>query len=124
MLTELGAMLLDLIIDMHAWAAARPKHESEVAAQRLEQDIKALIEVEEQQGRFPSVLPPNRHSRACPCLAGRLLSLSKLCGMPTELFTSVKCPPRSLAHFATEKTRERLVEFITRMKTALAALAL
>ncbi|TFK73489.1 hypothetical protein BDN72DRAFT_834616 [Pluteus cervinus] len=67
---ELGAMLLDVILETHAWAAARPKRESEVAAERLEQDITALMETEKEQ----------------------------------------------------EKTRERLTQFIVRMKTALAAL--
>ncbi|PBK81141.1 hypothetical protein ARMGADRAFT_1020487 [Armillaria gallica] len=67
---ELSAMLLDVVLETHAWASARPKHESQVAVQKFEKKISQVMEVEKEQ----------------------------------------------------EQTRERLNEFVCRMKTALAAL--
>ncbi|KAG7448728.1 uncharacterized protein BT62DRAFT_929819 [Guyanagaster necrorhizus] len=67
---ELSAMLLDVILETHAWASARPKQESQVAVQKFEKKISQIMGVEKEQ----------------------------------------------------EQTRERLNEFVSRMKTALAAL--
>ncbi|TFK34461.1 hypothetical protein BDQ12DRAFT_636407, partial [Crucibulum laeve] len=67
---ELGAMLLDVIIETQAWASTRPKHESQTAVQKFETKISEIMEIEKEQ----------------------------------------------------EKTRERLNDFVVRMKTALAAL--
>ncbi|KAK0203620.1 hypothetical protein DFS33DRAFT_1383872 [Desarmillaria ectypa] len=83
--TELSAMLLDVVLETHAWASARPKHESQVAVQKFEKKISQVMEVEKEQGMSP-------------------FSLSFL---PSVIF---------------EQTRERLNEFVSRMKTALAAL--
>ncbi|KAF9467879.1 hypothetical protein BDZ94DRAFT_1143399, partial [Collybia nuda] len=82
---ELSAMLLDLIIETHAWASARPRHESTLAAHKIEQKIVSVIEAEKRQGMLP--------------LYSHYLPFSVV-----------------------EKTREKLNEFVTRMKTALAAL--
>ncbi|KAK0220212.1 hypothetical protein IW262DRAFT_1482755 [Armillaria fumosa] len=82
---ELSAMLLDVMLETHAWASARPKHESHVAVQKFEKKISQVMEVEKEQGTSP-------------------FSLSSL---PSVIF---------------EQTRERLNEFVGRMKTALAAL--
>ncbi|KAK0458776.1 uncharacterized protein EV420DRAFT_1230020, partial [Desarmillaria tabescens] len=82
---ELSAMLLDVVLETHAWASARPKHESQVAVQKFEKKISQVMEVEKEQGMSP-------------------FSLSSL---PSVIF---------------EQTRERLNEFVSRMKTALAAL--
>ncbi|KAG7095383.1 hypothetical protein E1B28_006140 [Marasmius oreades] len=67
---ELGTMLLDLILETHAWSSARPKYESQMAIQKLEQKVTDVVEIEKEQ----------------------------------------------------EKTRNNLNEFVTRMRTALAAL--
>ncbi|KAJ7071289.1 hypothetical protein C8F01DRAFT_1109890 [Mycena amicta] len=67
---ELNDMLLDCTIEMHAWASARPFHETDAATTKYEKQIMALQHQENQQ----------------------------------------------------EKTRQRLQEFVTRMRTALAAL--
>lgn len=50
-------MLLEVMLECHAWSTVRPKHESELSAQRLETQINAVMEVEKEQGRFP---PPSR----------------------------------------------------------------
>ncbi|KAF9078784.1 hypothetical protein BDP27DRAFT_1153118, partial [Rhodocollybia butyracea] len=86
---ELGQLLLDAIIETHAWAAARPKFESQLAVQKLEQKISDVIEVEKTQGTSFST------------------PLDSLSLWPALLF---------------EQTRQSLHEFVTRMKTALAAL--
>ncbi|KAK0480596.1 hypothetical protein IW261DRAFT_1607218 [Armillaria novae-zelandiae] len=86
---ELSAMLLDVMLETHAWASARPKHESQVAVQKFEKKISQVMEVEKEQGASP-------------------FSLQSLPSVIFVLFT--------------EQTRERLNEFVGRMKTALAAL--
>lgn len=46
-------MLLDVILETHAWAAARPKHESHAAVQKFEKKISEVMEVEKEQGMSP-----------------------------------------------------------------------
>ncbi|KAF8916459.1 hypothetical protein CPB85DRAFT_1289784 [Mucidula mucida] len=46
---ELSAMLLDVMLETHAWAAARPKHESQTAVQKYEKKISEVMEVEKEQ---------------------------------------------------------------------------
>jgi len=58
-------MLLDIIIEVQAWASARPKHESDVALQKLEKTISELTEIEIEQGMSS---PPDQ------TILGRLLS--------------------------------------------------
>lgn len=43
-------MLLKAIIDTHAWAASRPKHESAVEGQKLEERIAHIMDTEREQG--------------------------------------------------------------------------
>ena len=57
-------MLLELIIDFHAWSAARPTFASDKTADALEKEIKSLLEIEKEQGR--SLAPP-----AFPSFVGR-----------------------------------------------------
>ncbi|KAL1695780.1 hypothetical protein GGG16DRAFT_44772 [Schizophyllum commune] len=47
---ELGRLMLDLIMETHAWAAARPKHESANAVGNYEKKIADIMEVEKEQG--------------------------------------------------------------------------
>ncbi|KAG6828095.1 hypothetical protein H0H92_009250 [Tricholoma furcatifolium] len=51
---ELGLKLLDAILETHAWAASRPKHESSFAAQSIEKRIVSVMEAEKEQGMFLS----------------------------------------------------------------------
>ncbi|KAI0676474.1 hypothetical protein C8Q78DRAFT_24610 [Trametes maxima] len=67
---KLNTMLLELVLDFHAWSAARPTFESDKTADALEKEMQAFREAEDEQ----------------------------------------------------EKTRQRLNDFITRIKLALAAL--
>jgi len=70
---ELSNMLLDVIIQAHAWSSARSKQESTLAAQNIEQKIVTVIEKEKEQGRFPPAsssplhLPPS----LLPTIVGR-----------------------------------------------------
>jgi hypothetical protein len=43
-------MLLDVIIETHAWASARPKHEAAMESQKLEEQISHIIATEREQG--------------------------------------------------------------------------
>ncbi|KDR80103.1 hypothetical protein GALMADRAFT_61822 [Galerina marginata CBS 339.88] len=86
---ELGGMLLKAILETHAWAAARPKHEAALETQKLEDQISQIMATEREQG---------------------------MCS---------PAPSTSSSFFRlriVEQTRERLGEFVRRMKTALAAL--
>ncbi|KAF5379099.1 hypothetical protein D9615_005893 [Tricholomella constricta] len=47
---ELSSMLLNAILETHAWASTRPKHESSLAAQNIEQKIVSVMETEKEQG--------------------------------------------------------------------------
>lgn len=104
-------MLLDLMLEFHAWSTARPAHESDVTADALENEVKAVMELEKEQGMFsPS-----------PSLS--------LVGRPvfsTDRHTPSSCPLRTreliYASCFKERTRQRLNEFVTRIKLALAAL--
>ncbi|KAJ3788495.1 hypothetical protein GGU10DRAFT_286195 [Lentinula aff. detonsa] len=89
---ELGTLLLDAILETHAWAAARPKFESHLTVQRLENKISDVMEVESTQGMAfaPDVLFP-------------IITLYS-------------------AYHLIERTRQDLNEFVIRMKSALAAL--
>ncbi|KAK7676165.1 hypothetical protein QCA50_020876 [Cerrena zonata] len=46
---KLSLMLLELMLDFHAWSSARPLHESDKTADRLEKEINELIETEKDQ---------------------------------------------------------------------------
>lgn len=69
-------MLLELIIDFHAWSAARPTFASDKTADALEKEIKSLLEIEKEQGRSSASLststphgPRSLVGRDNPCLA-------------------------------------------------------
>ncbi|TFK88474.1 hypothetical protein K466DRAFT_575339 [Polyporus arcularius HHB13444] len=46
---KLNAMLLELVIDFHAWSAARPVFESDKTADVLEKEVKSLVDTEKEQ---------------------------------------------------------------------------
>jgi len=47
---ELGNMLLGVIIETHAWASARPRHQTAMDGQKLEEQISHIIAIEREQG--------------------------------------------------------------------------
>ena len=47
-------MLLELLLDTHAWATTRPAHESEECADAMERDIMNVREMERDQGTSPA----------------------------------------------------------------------
>lgn len=53
-------MLLNAILETHAWASTRLKHESSIAAQSIEQKIVSVMETEKEQGM--SLSPPQLSS--------------------------------------------------------------
>ena len=53
-------MLLEVIVDFHAWSAARPAHESDKTADQLETGVRILMEIEQEQGKYP---PPSHPSQ-------------------------------------------------------------
>ncbi|KAF8335220.1 hypothetical protein F5887DRAFT_618439 [Amanita rubescens] len=57
---ELVDMLLDALIETHAWANARLKFENEIAAERFEQKISGTMIMEKEQGMSSSLLERTR----------------------------------------------------------------
>ncbi|KAF8884904.1 hypothetical protein CPB84DRAFT_1655101, partial [Gymnopilus junonius] len=85
--------LLKAILETHAWAASRPKHESAVEGQKLEERIAHVMDTEREQGMC-SPRPTSQSSFSSSFYRFRIV----------------------------EQTREKLGEFVRKMKTALAAL--
>lgn len=53
---EINKALLDLVLEFHAWAAAKPAREHERTTEFLEKEVNLIIEKEKAQGRCS--LPP------------------------------------------------------------------
>lgn len=51
---DLSDMLLEVILETHAWAAARPKHEHQSEVHKLENQISEVMEREKEQGMCSS----------------------------------------------------------------------
>jgi hypothetical protein len=132
---ELSNTLLDVIMETNAWASARPKHEATMESQKLEEQISHIMTTEREQG-----MSSPAHSSSSSFFRVRFV------GMPHSVMASLtnfRCynvdsdhsfvlrswsldiPLLIFLYFGTitEQTRERLGEFVRRMKTALAALA-
>jgi hypothetical protein len=62
-------MLLDFLLEAHAWASARPKHDTQVSADRLKAQVQEVMDTEKEQGMSP-----------CPS------SYSPLAGMPCYFY--------------------------------------
>lgn len=66
---ELSEMLLKAILETHAWAAARPKHEATLESQKLEDQISHIMDTEREQGMcsptpsFPSSFSSSSFTR-------------------------------------------------------------
>lgn len=52
-LPELSKMMIELMIEFHAWSTSRPVHESDRTADALEKEISGIMETELEQGRSP-----------------------------------------------------------------------
>ncbi|KAF9787951.1 hypothetical protein BJ322DRAFT_593424 [Thelephora terrestris] len=48
---KINKVLLDLVLQFHAWAAAKPTREHESATELLEKEVNFIIEKEKSQGR-------------------------------------------------------------------------
>ncbi|OBZ67771.1 hypothetical protein A0H81_12477 [Grifola frondosa] len=107
---KLNVMLLELLLDFHAWSTSRPTHESDQTADTLEKDIKAVIEMEKEQGMFspPTSVPTS--------LVGTRIFLA------FSLLASLDLCLEDADYFLKRKNRQRLNDFVTRIKLALAAL--
>ncbi|KAI0792370.1 hypothetical protein C8Q75DRAFT_752540 [Abortiporus biennis] len=49
---KLSLMLIDLLLEFHAWSSARPVAENDKTADKLEKDINGLMQTEKEQGMF------------------------------------------------------------------------
>ncbi|KAF5310802.1 hypothetical protein D9619_008048 [Psilocybe cf. subviscida] len=103
-LLELCNMLLSMLLKTHVWMATRPKHEADTASRQLESEISRILTRERQQGMSPSQSLP--------------IPPASLYPTPSIVSASSSVRRRGLV----EETRERLGEFVQRMKTALSAL--
>ncbi|KAJ3556392.1 hypothetical protein NM688_g2054 [Phlebia brevispora] len=57
---KLSEMIIDLMLEFHAWSTSRPTYESDSTADKLEKEINAIMETEKEQGR--SSAPPAHSS--------------------------------------------------------------
>jgi len=96
-------MLLDALIETHAWANARLKFENEIAAERFEQKMSGTMIMEKEQGMSSS-------------LRSSLFTESSL-----FVYARAGNAYRVLVRF-TERTRERLLAFVHNIKNAIMAL--
>lgn len=88
-------MLLNAILETHAWASTRPKHESSLAALNIEQKIVSVMETEKEQGMFIS--HPRSSSSLYAGIVGRhLLPFTILLIHPVILFCYFDVPTRLL----------------------------
>ena len=55
--SELSKMMIDLMIEFHAWSTSRPMQESDRTADLLEKEISGIIETEVEQGRSSTSIP-------------------------------------------------------------------
>lgn len=53
---ELSGMLIELVLEFHAWSTSRPTQESDATADRLEKEINVVMELEKEQGRSSNPL--------------------------------------------------------------------
>lgn len=107
MALETNKALLDLLLEFHAWAAAKPVREHEKATELLEKEVNFIIEKEKAQGRC-SVTPRS-------CLGMRRI-VQTISSSPAS-FSSI-----TPTDAPKEQTRATLLDFIKSVKSALAAL--
>ncbi|KAF8155633.1 hypothetical protein B0H34DRAFT_714125 [Crassisporium funariophilum] len=95
---ELSDMLLDVILETHAWAAARPKRQADLRGEGFEKQISGILETEREQGM--SMCSPAPSSASSFSFASSLRLRDRI----------------------VEKTRENMANFVRKMKMALAML--
>lgn len=127
---ELHQRLLALILELHSWATNRPEHETSVTGNALMEEAAAIMGIEQEQGRWsPSPSLGFFGMQVSSCCAFLLLSFSPsplvqeaVFGEALNVFARVMLL-FSDAHIPTiEASRMRLVEFVSRIKDALATL--
>ncbi|KAF4568566.1 hypothetical protein AB1N83_010988 [Pleurotus pulmonarius] len=92
---ELTSMLLDIMLEFHAWSASRPRGQSEHSGKIIEQRIGKVMSIEMEQGR-----------------SSTSTALSRAYSLPFPFLRSTLI----------EDTRRRLSDFIKQVKLALDAL--
>lgn len=135
-------MLLNVILKTHAWAASRPKHEAAFESQKLEEEIAQIMDTEREQGMCSPTPSAPISSISSSSFGTRVIGMQLLlvcvCMRIYACFLSYRrqccyiLDPCALFYnhhthllwriFYLEQTRQRLGEFVHRMKTALAAL--
>lgn len=111
MLQELGKMVIELMLDFHAWSTSRPTRESDLTADFLEKEVNDIMGIEKEQGRSST------SSVSCSHIMGRPMFHHHPYAMAPS-FDICGADALSLE----EKTRQRLNDFVSRIKIALAAL--
>lgn len=125
-------MILDLVLNFHAWSTARPEFETAHAGDTLMDEAQRVLATEREQGMSLFSFGMNCHRRP---------PSSSFCGLCLYLTVSpyqriFDTFPTHLTHLAriyspmsspffpslVEQNRLRLLEFIQRIKTALASL--
>ena len=105
-------MVIELMLEFHAWSTSRPMLESDVTADRMEKEVNDIMGIEKEQGRSP---PSSLYTT--------FVGTPTFCRQPS-LPTSLPLLAAVLTYlFCEERTRQRLREFVERIKVALAALA-
>ncbi|THG93384.1 hypothetical protein EW026_g7837 [Hermanssonia centrifuga] len=56
---KLSTMLIELMLEFHAWSISRPSQETDRTADILEKEINALIETEKEQGMSSTFQTPS-----------------------------------------------------------------
>jgi len=71
---KINKALLDLVLEFHAWTAAKPAHEHEKATELLEKEVNFIIEKEKAQEQTRAMLLDFIHSvrSALAALGGNL----------------------------------------------------
>lgn len=111
-IAELVIRLLETLLEVHAWAIARVEVENNRAAERFEQKISGIMMIEKEQG-MSSLRPSSR-----PSLPGTLGNFVH------QVISSYMRVRLMLIVFPclTERTRDRLLEFVNNIKNAIMAL--
>jgi hypothetical protein len=104
---ETNKALLDLVLEFHAWAAAKPIREHEKATELLEKEVNFIIEKEKAQGRC-SVIPTS-------CLGTRCVVQTASSYLASFSYVTSADAPK-------EQTRAMLLDFIQSVRSALSAL--
>lgn len=102
---EINKAVLDIVLEVHAWASAKPAREHEKTTELLEREVNFIMEKEKVQGRC-SV--PSRSCTGTRCVVQTHRLIASFC------LTSADAPK--------EQTRATLFKFIKSIKSALAAL--